>query len=90
MSKAEKHLYPVTQDRLVGYYDYNEDWYVRTDGQMLDKRTGYVIPPDELDREHWLIHLLDKRWFDATTFLPAYIEACRKAGLEVIHIRIDF
>ena len=90
MSKAEKHLYPATNWHPNGFKDFNEDWLIREDGFMLDKRTGYQIHPLELDMNNWLLHLLDKRWFDAETFLPAYLFACYKAGLKVIHIRIDY
>jgi hypothetical protein len=90
MSKTEKVLYPVRIPRPNFYYDFNEDWYVGLDGDLLDRRTGYHIPCDELRKDHWFAHLKDKLWFDADTFLPAYFRACELAGLKVVKLRIDY
>ena len=80
MSAKDKHFYPISIPLPDGYTDYNEDWYVGASGSLLDKRTGYHIPSDEIDREHWFMHLSEKRWFDPVTFVIAYREAYRRAN----------
>ena len=57
---------------------------------MMNARSCYVICSDVLDHDDWILLLTVKRWFDANTFLPAYFEACRRKGLKVVQMRIDY
>lgn len=59
---------------------FNRDWLLTRRGDMLNV-VGYSISSDSLTHEDWLLHLMAKRWFDANTFLPAYMEALRRAGV---------
>lgn len=90
MSKKEKVLYPVSFPVPDGYADFNEDWCIGKNGDMIDKRTGYHIPGDELDRNDWLLHLSEKRWFDVITFLPTYHYACMCKGLGTMTLRFEY
>lgn len=90
MGNKEKYLYPTRIPRPKDFKDFNEDWYVGLNGDLLGKRTGYHIPHYDLERDHWFVHLKDKMWFDADTFLPAYFKACEMAGIKVVKLRIDY
>lgn len=61
------------------YKRYNRDWLLTEHGDMMNV-VGYEIWGDRLTEEDWLLHLMQKRWFDANTFLPAYMEALRRSG----------
>ena len=75
--------YPIPE----GYEKYNEDWCLTADGDMYNVRTDYEIGSDRLNEDDWILHLMQKRWFDANTFIPAYFEACRRKGIPVVMIR---
>lgn len=77
-------------ERPKGYEEYNSDWFISPDGDMMNARSCYVIGSDVLDHDDWILLLTVKRWFDANTFLPAYFEACRRKGLKVVQMRIDY
>ena len=74
--------------QTLDYEEYNVDWFLSSRGDMMCRRGGYEITADILDRGHWLWFLTEKRWFDANTFLPAYYEACRRAGIKEVRITI--
>lgn len=74
--------------QTLDYEEYNVDWFLSPHGDMMCRRGGYEITADILDRGHWLWFLAEKRWFDANTFLPAYYEACRRAGIKEVKITI--
>lgn len=69
----------------VVFEQYNSEWWLSEAGDMYG---GYYsfINADRLDEQDWLLHLMGKKWFDANTFLPAYMEACRRAGLREVKI----
>ena len=47
----------------------------------------YLIYAERLAEPFWILHLLSsKKWFDANTFIPAYFEACRRAGIKKVTI----
>ena len=60
-------------------------------GRHQTHENGYEIGHDELGAEqdmgqNWLGHMAGKRWVDLNTFVPAYIEACRRAKIETVYI----
>ena len=73
-----------------GYEKYNFEWYLSPQGDMMNTRSGYTIEHDILKKDDWVLHLSEKRWFDANTFIPAYFEACRRAGLREVVMRVIY
>ena len=69
-----------------GYEQFNEDWQLSERGDMCFHNSRYYIDADRLKESDWIIHLMGKVWFDANTFLPAYFEACRRAGIKKVTI----
>lgn len=55
---------------------FNSDWFVSVNGGLLHM-SGYYITPDRLVEEDWILHLSEKTWFDANTFIPVFFYACR-------------
>lgn len=70
------------------FHRFNADWFLDSKGNMCHNR-GYDIAANRLSESDWLSHLMEKVWFDANTFLPAYFEACRRAGIEKLTINIE-
>lgn len=71
-----------------GYEEFNTDWFLSPSGDMICRRGGYKIDHTCLALTNWAEHLMEKRWFDANTFLPAYFAACRRAGVNGVIIQI--
>ncbi len=67
----------------IGYYAYNRDWYIDDNGNLWHI-TDYGIEVQLLDNEDWVLHLMQHSWFDANTFIPAYFEACTRAGIQSV------
>lgn len=68
---------------------FNEDWAINADGDL----TGwgyYLIDCNRLAEDNWLIHLMSKARFDANTFIPAYIEACKRANIQKVTMRMFY
>ena len=65
---------------------WEKEWAVSKDGDISHKGNEYVIASFRLGRENWLGHMAEKRWVDLNTFIPAYIEACRRAGVTLVKI----
>lgn len=66
-------------DLMKGYEKFNSDWYIDKIGNM-NHVSDYPIDANRLTEDDWFLHLMEKSWFDANTFLPAYFEALRRAG----------
>ncbi len=73
-----------------GYEEYNEDWCLTPDGDMYNVLSDYEIGSNMLYKDDWILHLSEKRWFDANTFIPAYFEACRRKGISLVMIRTHY
>ena len=86
---SDKHMYPRRACPL-GYQPFNEDWYISARGDMRSSRTDYDIDCDSLELVDWMSHLIGKRWFDASTFRPAYIEACRIKRMQSVEVNIYY
>lgn len=87
---SDKKFYPVCVQCPESWTEFNEDWIIGMDGHLVSTRSGYDIVADELGKGHWFVHLMEKRWFDANTFLPAYFEACRRAGIKSVTIQTGY
>lgn len=72
-----------------GYKHVNADWLLTESGDMWHV-TDYFIEHERLDEDDWFIHLMGKTWFDANTFMPAYIEACRRNNIKEITFRMRY
>lgn len=73
-----------------GYDSYNDDWHISPNGDLMSSKSGYEIGSDVLEHDDWILNLSEKRWFDANTFIPAYYEACRRKGVKIVQMRIDY
>lgn len=71
------------------YEWFNKDWLLTKNGDMLNAIADYEILNDEL-QGNLFCRLMSKKWFDANTFLPAYFQACMRAGLEHVTINIIY
>ena len=67
----------------VEFVRYNRQWCLSADGDMACG--NYFIDKERL-AENWIGHMMGKKWFDANTFIPAYVEACRRAGVRQVNI----
>lgn len=74
---------------MVGYNKFNDDWYLSDRGDM-NHVSDYPIDADQLEDDDWILHLMEKSWFDANTFLPAYYHACRLAGVQSVEMTIYY
>ena len=75
------------RDIPPGYEDFNNDWFLSPRGDMCNAWTNYEIFDYNLAQNDLIIHLMEKNWFDANTFLPAYFEACKRCGIQHLQIR---
>ena len=73
-----------------GYEIFNDDWALSSTGDMFCIESYYEIYDYLLAQSHWILHLMEKRWFDANTFIPAYFEACKRAGIKEVRIKTYF
>lgn len=48
----------------------------------------YHIKKDQLQQFDWIIHLMNKNWFDFNEFMPIYMQAHFNAGIKEIKIKI--
>lgn len=68
---------------------FNKDWWLSPTGDMVHV-CGYSIYDYQLAEDDWLLHLMEKGWFDANTFLLAYFEACHRANIKMIKIKTQY
>lgn len=78
-------LYALRSELPKGIERVNRDWAVSEGGDMRHV-CGYTICASQAEHPDWLLHLQAKRWFDANTFLPAYMEALIRAGHDRVTI----
>ena len=75
----------IKRDPCNKKWVYNKDWEISPKGDLVG--WGYYwITSDRLNENDWILHLMEKAAFDANTFIPAYFEACRRAGIKEITI----
>lgn len=67
---------------------YNKDWWLSPIGDMVNV-VGYIIADYQLRDKSLFKHLYNKTWFDANTFIPAYMEACRRSGIKEFTMSSD-
>lgn len=91
---AKNQINPEKSERLIpcpqGFDKFNDDWYLNTEGCIHSTRMPYMIGAEDLDFDDWFLHLMEKRWFDANTFLPAYMEACKRSGKQIVKVRMFY
>ncbi len=71
------------------YEKFNEDWFISANGDLMGWGC-YLISAERLQESDWLIHLMTKRQFDANTFIPAYREACFRAGVQNVTMKMFY
>lgn len=67
-----------------------EQWKVYKNGDMDCEKAGYTIHADQLRKEDWILHMMEKRWVDFNDFIPAYFYAMKIAGIEFKSERISY
>jgi hypothetical protein len=50
-----------------------------------EENNRYYIEKERL-AENWLDHMREKKWNDMNKFVPAYLEACRRAGVKMVKV----
>lgn len=77
---------------LIDAFDPEEKslWYISEDGGMYCPEHDYEIEKDELEEDDWILHLQKKDWFCFELFMPVYMEACKRAGIKKVNIRISY
>lgn len=68
---------------------FNEDWAINADGDLIGWGY-YLIDCNRLKEDDWLLHLMSKALFDANTFIPAYMAACRRAGVKEVTMKMSY
>lgn len=67
-----------------------DEWVITVSNDLKHTGTNYLIPADRLTEEDWILHLMEKRWFDLNTFIPAYFEALRRAGHKSVEVATTY
>ena len=60
-----------------------QDWVVTTDGDLINVKDRCPIYSYEVNRNDWLVHLKEKKWFDRPSFISAFKRACNILGISV-------
>lgn len=66
------------------------DWEISPKGDLCHKKMGYNIYNNQLNQNDWILHMMEKGWCDLNTFIPAYFEACRRAGINSLKILSNY
>jgi hypothetical protein len=66
------------------------DWMVDKDGNLVNKEKAYEIPRDRLTEDDWIIHMMEKGWVNMNSFMPAYLEALKRAGHRSVRIKTEY
>ena len=64
-------------------------WSVSKSGDMLHD-SGYPIYDHQLERDNWIIHMLEKDWVDFNDFIPAYFQALKNAGIKNKKVQVFY
>jgi len=73
---------------------FNEDYIISRTGDLICRvgsgNFGYLIADNQLKCDYicWFIHLSPKMWYREETFIPAYIEALCRYGVEELETPI--
>lgn len=59
------------------------EWAVHPNGKMVNQK-GMVIPVNELQHDGWLLFFSGQKRTDLNDFIPAWMQACRNAGIAEI------
>lgn len=82
MNEAVKDAVPAWKEQ--------QDWEISENGDLTHKKRGYLIEAWQLKENDWLLHMMEKGWVNLNTFVPAYLEACRRAGINKISIMTHY
>lgn len=67
-----------------------KDWTISTEGELHHGKMNYTIEASRLNEKNWILHMMEKSWVNLNTFMPAYFEACRRAGIQELPILIHY
>lgn len=62
------------------------EWKITPEGDLEHAKFDYFIESYRLGTENWLEHMAGKTWVNLNTFVPAYLEACHRAGITSVKI----
>ena len=62
------------------------DWTVTEEGDLVNKNRSYIITREQLTEKDWILHMIGKGWINLNSFIPAYLDALRKAGHDSVEI----
>lgn len=60
-------------------------WEIDKDGNLGFVKKQYWINREKLN-QNWISHMNRKKWCIMNDFIPAYVEACRRAGVTQVII----
>ena len=67
------------------------DWTVSDNGDLINTRYGYEISAEDLiERDDWILHMMEKSWMNYNSFIPAYFKALEKLGKKEVTIKIAY
>lgn len=69
-----------------------DKWKVTDEGHLVTAvpdRGVYEIYKDSLDEDDWFLHLMTKA-INWNSFIPAYLEACKRAGIKEVKIKTTY
>lgn len=82
MNEAVRDAVPAWQEQ--------KDWEISPKGDLYHPKRDYPIEAERLNEKNWIIHMMGKGWIDLNSFIPAYFEACRRAGFDTIEIITNY
>jgi len=77
----------------MGKIEHYGNWYVEENGylyykdQMKPVEIMYDLDEKRLKEQDWILHMLEKRWCNMNDFIPAYLHACKNAGIQILTIK---
>ena len=63
-------------------------WLVDEAGNLEDTKDGIIISKDRLKENDWFSYFRTFEKFNWSNFFPAYLEACERAGVREVKIKI--
>ena len=62
------------------------EWEISPEGDLCHKKMNYHIYSNQLHEKNWILQMMEKGWCNLNAFIPAYLEACRRAGIKELTI----
>ena len=82
MNEAIANAVPAWQEQT--------DWTISSRGDLENKKWAYLIQAGQLREKDWILHMMEKKWCNLNTFIPAYFEACSRAGIKEMSILTNY